>query len=79
MLRKEMRPYDQSLYDNIVEGKFELVAFRLMPQIEAMLGYTKSPHCRANMDAEMRNLPNVIKAANQEWRKQQDARWEAMK
>jgi hypothetical protein len=76
MLRKEMRPYDQSLYDNIVEGKFELVAFRLMPQIESMLGYTKSPHCRANMDAEMRNLANVIKAANQEWRKQMDARWE---
>ena len=79
MLRKEMRPYDQSLYDNIVEGKFELVAFRLMPQIEAMLGYTKSPHCRANMDAEMRNLANVIKAANQEWRKQMDARWEDVK
>jgi hypothetical protein len=79
MLRKEMRPYDQTLYDNIVEGKFELVAFRLMPQIEAMLGYTKSPHCRANMDAEMRNLANVIKAANQEWRKQMDARWEDVK
>ena len=77
MLRKEMRPYDQSLYDNIVEGKFELVAFRLMPQIEAMLGYTKSPHCRANMDAEMRNLAEIIKAGNLEWRKQMDARWEA--
>ena len=66
MLRKEMRPYDQTLFDNIVKGDFEKVAFRLMPQIESMLGYSKSPHCRANMDAEMRNLAEIIKAGNLE-------------
>ena len=77
MLRKEMRPYDQTLFDNIVKGDFEKVAFRLMPQIENMLLYSKSPHCRANMDAEMRNLAEIIKAGNKEWRKQSDARWEA--
>jgi hypothetical protein len=79
MNRKDMRPYDQTLFDNIVKGDFEKVAFRLMPQIEAMLGYTKSPHCRANMDAEIRNLANIIKAGNSEWRKQMDARWEDIK
>jgi hypothetical protein len=77
MLRKDMRPYDQSLFDNIVKGDFEKVAFRLMPQIESMENYTKSQYCRKAMQEEIRNLAEIIKAGNLEWRKQMDARWEA--
>ena len=77
MIRKDMRPYDQTLFDNIVKGDFEKVAFRLMPQIEAMLFYSKSQYCRKSMQEEIVNLAEIIKAGNLEWRKQVDARWEA--
>jgi len=78
MDRKNMRPYDQKLFDNVVEGNWDRVAFRLMPQIESMVNYTKGSHCRKALQEEIVNLAGVLKAGNKEWQRQMDARWKEM-
>ena len=71
----KMNAYNQKLYDNIVEGNYENVAFRLMPQIESMLKYGKSPTQRRYMDEEIRQLAEVIQSANAENKRLRDIRW----
>ena len=71
----KMNAYNQKLFDNIVEGNYENVAFRLMPQIESMLKYGKSPTQRRYMDEEIRQLAEVIQSANAENKRLRDIRW----
>ena len=73
----KLSAYNQKLFDNIVEGNYENVAFRLMPQIESMLKYGKSPTQRRYMDEEIRHLAEIIKEANAENKRQRDERWKA--
>ena len=73
--RMKLNAYNQKLYDNIVEGNYENVAFRLMPQIESMLKYGKSPTQRRYMDEEIRQLAEVIQSANAENKRLRDIRW----
>ena len=73
--KMKMNAYNQKLYDNIVEGNYENVAFRLMPQIESMLKYGKSPTQRRYMDEEIRQLAEVIQSANAENKRLRDIRW----
>jgi len=70
----KLSAYNQKLFDNIVEGNYENVAFRLMPQIESMLKYGKSPTQRRYMDEEIRQLAEIIKTANAENKRLRDAR-----
>jgi hypothetical protein len=70
----KLNAYNQKLYDDIVEGNFEKVAFRLMPQIESCLKYRKDPTSRRHMDEEIRQLAEIIKAANAENKRLRDAR-----
>ena len=71
----KLNAYNQKLFDNIVEGNYENVAFRLMPQIESMLKYGKSPTQRRYMDEEIRQLAEVIQSANAENKRLRDIRW----
>jgi hypothetical protein len=71
----KMNAYNQRLFDDIVEGNFDRVAFRLMPQIESMLKYGKSPTQRRYMDEEVRQLAGIIKSANAENKRLRDLRW----
>ena len=73
--KMKMNAYNQKLFDNIVEGNYENVAFRLMPQIESMLKYGKSPTQRRYMDEEVRQLAEVIQSANAENKRLRDIRW----
>ena len=70
----KLNAYNQKLYDDIVEGNYEKVAFRLMPQIESCLKYRKDPTSRRHLDEEMRKLANIIKAANAESQRLRDIR-----
>jgi hypothetical protein len=70
----KLSAYDQSLYDNIVNGNYDKVAFRLMPQIESCLKYRKDPTSRRHLDEEIRHLAEIIKAANAENQKLRDIR-----
>ena len=71
----KLNAYNKKLYDNIVEGNYEKVAFRLMPQIESCLKYRKDPTSRRHMDEEIRQLAEIIKEANAENKRQRDLRW----
>ena len=71
----KLNAYNQKLFDNIVEGNYEKVAFRLMPQIESCLKYRKDPTSRRHMDEEIRQLAEIIKEANAENKRQRDLRW----
>jgi len=73
----KLNAYNQKLYDNIVEGNYDRVAFRLMPQIESCLKYRKDPTSRRLLDDEIRQLAEIIKAANAENKRQRDERWKA--
>ena len=75
--KMKLNAYDQKLYDNIVAGNYDRVAFRLMPQIESCLKYGRGPTARRCLDEEIRNLANIIKAANTENKRLRDERWEA--
>ena len=68
----KLSAYDQSLYDNIVNGNYDKVAFRLMPQIESCLKYRKDPTSRRHLDEEIRRLAEIIKAANAESQRLRD-------
>ena len=70
----KLSAYDQSLYDNIVNGNYDKVAFRLMPQIESCLKYRKDPTSRRNMDEEIRQLAEIIQSANAENKRLRDIR-----
>ena len=72
---EKLNAYNQKLFDNIVEGNYEKVAFRLMPQIESCLKYRKDPTSRRHMDEEIRQLAEIIKEANAENKRQRDLRW----
>ena len=72
---EKLNAYNQKLFDNIVEGNYEKVAFRLMPQIESCLKYRKDPTSRRHMDEEIRQLAKIIKEANAENKRQRDLRW----
>jgi hypothetical protein len=71
----KLSAYNQRLFDDIVEGNFDHVAYRLMPQIESMLKYGKSPTQRRYMDEEIRQLAVIIKSANAENKRLRDLRW----
>jgi len=70
----KLSAHDQKLYDNIVAGDYDRVAFRLMPQIESCLKYRKDPTSRRHMDEEIRHLAEIIKTANAENKRLRDAR-----
>ena len=71
----KLSAYNQRLYNDIVEGNYENVAFRLMPQIESMLKYGKSPTQRRYMDEEIRQLAEIIKAGYAENKRRSDQHW----
>jgi hypothetical protein len=73
----KLSAYDQKLYDNIVAGDYDKVAFRLMPQIESCLKYGRGPTARRSLDEEIRKLANIIKEANAENKRLRDERWAA--
>ena len=72
--KMKLSAYEQSLYDNIVNGNYDKVAFRLMPQIESCLKYRKDPTSRRHLDEEIRRLAEIIKAANAESQRLRDIR-----
>ena len=75
--KMKLSAHDQKLYDNIVAGNYDRVAFRLMPQIESCLKCGRGSTARRCLDEEIRNLANIIKAANTENKRLRDERWEA--